>query len=271
MPQSMDKNNNGWPVYVEDKIWHSQKYQQFREADADGFVGMRGYMDYFQDAAGGYMHEHNWGNDTIHELYGVGWVYTKYRMHMYRRTDYTTPLSLSCWIKADKHVAVIHHELEIREGVELLAEGRLESCLVDMTSRRITKLEAINYDRSLGVVKENHTPDFSRIETRADGLEKVYEHTVRYSDMDNNRHMTNLRYIPLLEDAFDPDWYDAHELRDLEIHYRNQCLYGEKLNIYKGQELVLPDASPEEENWRVVICKEDGTTAACGRLGFVKK
>ena len=39
----------------------------FREADADGRIGMYGYLSYFQDAAASYMHRFEWDNYLIHE------------------------------------------------------------------------------------------------------------------------------------------------------------------------------------------------------------
>lgn len=37
-------------------IFQKDYMQQFREADADGTVGLRGYMNFFQDMATNYMH-----------------------------------------------------------------------------------------------------------------------------------------------------------------------------------------------------------------------
>lgn len=239
-------------------LYTEKKRQQFREADADGLIGMKGYMDYFQDAAAGYMYHFGWGNDMVHERYGVAWVYVKYRMQVYERTAYEAPLDLECWIEPAGHSVSVKHALEIRKEGRLLANGRLESCLVDLKKRRITRLDAIEFDPVITIPRENPTPDFSRIEQDTEGCEYIYSHRVRYSDLDNNGHMNNLRYIPLLLDCYSPEHHEKKKLRDLEIHYRNQCLYDEEVRLF---------CIAEEENTdRLVILKEDGTAAACARF-----
>lgn len=241
-------------------LYTEEKVQEFRDADADGAVGMRGYLDYFQDAAATYMHRFGWGNDTMHEDYGCAWVYTRYRMQVFERTVFDHPLHVECWIEASRPGVGVRHALEISKQGRLMARGRLESCIVDIRSRRIRRLDAIGYERSLALPRENPVPEFTRIDMDSEGMERIYTHTVRYCDLDNNLHMNNLRYIPLLLDAYTPDFHVAHFLKDMEIHYRNQCVYGEELTIVRTEETPLVH--------RLLILKEDGTTAVCARLVF---
>ena len=241
-------------------LYTEEKVQEFRDADADGAVGMRGYLEYFQDAAATYMHRFGWGNDTMHEHYGVSWVYTRYRMQVEERTVFDHPLHLECWIEAGKRSVGVCQALEISKQGRLMARGRLESCIVDIENKKIRRLDAIGYEKSLALPRENPVPDFSGIDPDSAGTEEVYSHIVRYSDLDNNLHMNNLRYMPLLLDAFTPEFHAAHVLKDLEIHYRKQCVYGEKLTVCSGVE--------EDLSRRLLILKEDGSTAACARLFF---
>ena len=243
-------------------LYEETKVQEFRDADADGAVGMRGYLEYFQDAAASYMHRFGWGNDTVHERYGVAWVYTKYRMQLFEKTVYDHPLKLECWIEPTGRSIAVKHALEISKEGRLLARGRLESCIIDINKQRISRLETIGYDPVLALERENGTDDFTRIEQRTEGMEEAYSRRVRYSDLDNNAHMNNLRYIPLLLDAFSPDYHGEHLLRDLEIHYRKQCLYDELLSVCREEE--------EEGVWRMLVLKEDGNAAVCARLRFEK-
>ncbi|MBR5420457.1 MAG: hypothetical protein IK115_04845 [Lachnospiraceae bacterium] len=245
---------------MEPFLYREEKTQEFRDADADGAVGMRGYLEYFQDAAATYMHRFDWDNSTVHERFGVAWVYTKYRMQCFEKTFYDHPLHMECWIEPSRPSIAVRHALEITKCGQLMARGRLESCIVDLEKKRISRLSAIGYDGSLALERENPTPEYTHIEQSAEGMEEIYSHRVRYTDLDNNAHMNNLRYIPLLLDAYEPEFHEAHRLTDLEIHYRNQCLYGEKLSILKCSEGVLTD--------RLQIRKEDGSPAVCARLIF---
>ncbi|MBR1472094.1 MAG: hypothetical protein IJ600_10700 [Lachnospiraceae bacterium] len=240
-------------------LFHEPKAQQFRDADADGAVGIRGYLGYFQDAVGTYMHRLRLGNDTAHEDYGLAWMYTKYRMQAFEKVLYDEPLDVECWAEPAKHSVAVHHAVEMRYQGRLVAQGRLESCLVDMESKRIARLERIRFPMEAALVRENATAPFSRIPQDTEGMEERYLYTVHYTDLDNNRHMNNQRYIPLLLDAFTPEEHEGHMVKDLEIHYRSQCFYGENLRILRCR---------DEDGWRVLVVKEDGTAAVCSRLYF---
>ena len=65
-----------------DYIMEYDYMPQLREADENGYIGIRGYLNFFQDAATRHMHDFGKGNDTIPEQYGICWMYTKYRMHL---------------------------------------------------------------------------------------------------------------------------------------------------------------------------------------------
>ncbi len=247
---------------MEDRIFRSVKDQQFREADADGYIGMKAYLEYFQDAASGYMHVYDWDNIAVHEKYGVGWLLLKYHMVMHSRTLYDSPLDIDCWIEKNRHPAAVIFNLEIKEKGRLLAEGRLESCLMDMEKLRIVRPSVIGFDRELALDRKVEGAEFDRISDDTEGAEFVYEHVVRYSDLDNNNHVNNLNYMPMMQNAFDAEFYEKQTLKEMEIHYKKQCMYGEKLKIYKKQ---------EDDAYRVLVVKEDGSTAVCALMRFGSK
>ncbi len=56
---------------MQEIIFKKDYMPQFREADADGLIGPKGYMSYFQDAATHYMHNLRLGNDTLPEERGA--------------------------------------------------------------------------------------------------------------------------------------------------------------------------------------------------------
>lgn len=240
-------------------LFSEPKVQQFRDADADGAIGMRAYLNYFQDAVATWMHRLHWGNDTIHEQYGVAWVFMRYRMQVFAKTTYHEPLTIECWMEPAGHTISIRHAVEIRMGGQLMARGRLESCLVDLANKRVTRLEKIDFRPEVALDRENPVAQFDRIPMETEGLREAYPYTVRYSDLDNNRHMTNLRYIQLVMDAFTPEEFCGKMLSDLEIHYRNQCLYGEQIRMLRGG---------EEDSHRILAIKEDGTPAVCAKVRF---
>ena len=80
-------------------LFQHQFDPQFRDADHDGFIGLRGCMRYFQDGHTYFMHAIEKGNDVIPERYGAAWIYTQYHVQIKRKIGYNTPLLLQQWIQ----------------------------------------------------------------------------------------------------------------------------------------------------------------------------
>jgi acyl-ACP thioesterase len=231
---------------------------QFRESNHNGLVGLRGYMNYFQDTATYYMHNLGKGNDTLPEEYGISWIYTKYKMHIVTEADFTGPLQFEMWAeKSDRPKLCTWQDFVISKGDNAYAYGRIESCLYHMQSQRLCKLEAIDYpvDETMG--KEIPLNNFTKLSKRYEEMEYCYTETVRYTDLDKSKHMNNLLYINLFLNSFDSGFYEKYKIKDFEIHYLKQCYEKEELDIFRK----INDHVIE-----LAVVKKDGTVVTKGIL-----
>lgn len=214
-------------------IFEKNYLPQFRDADRDGYVGLRGYMNYFQDMATHYMHNIQKGNDTLPEEYGIVWMYTKYKLHISRKVDFTGELEMKTWIPEKKSSAVIHQNLLISRGGEECARGCVESCLYHLSKKRLVRLKEIDFPAGIAENREPDIQDFQKLTVDLEGMEYVYTHQVRYTDLDKTGHMTNLKYVDLFLNAFDSDFYEDFQIEEFELHFLDQCFEGEVIHVYK--------------------------------------
>lgn len=214
-------------------IFEKNYLPQFRDADRDGYVGLRGYMNYFQDMATHYMHNIQKGNDTLPEEYGIVWMYTKYKLHISRKVDFTGELEMKTWIPEEKSSAVIHQNLLISRGGEECARGCVESCLYHLSKRRLVRLKEIDFPAGIAENREPDIQDFQKLAVDLEGMEYVYTHQVRYTDLDKTGHMTNLKYVDLFLNAFDSDFFEDFQIGEFELHFLDQCFEGEVIHVYK--------------------------------------
>ena len=235
-------------------IYEIDYLPRFRESGHDALIGLKGYMDYFQDIAAGQYHVLDKDNSTIHEKYGVAWVYSKYKLKIHSKTDFDHLLTIRAWISRLDAVRS-WQEMEIKRGEELICEGRLESCLVDLKDLSIARLPRIELPDGLEVDRMTATESFTRRLKFPEDAQYRYTHTVRYSELDNNRHMNNLHYVDLFMNAFDIDFYDRFFVTDFEIHYVQQAYEHEELRVYCEQ--------TEEDNRLFALKADDSIAAAC--------
>ncbi len=235
---------------------------QYRDADVTGFVGLKGYLNYFQDAATHYMHDLDKGNDVIPGKYGVCWLFTKYRMHVEREADFRKILHLETWVESRKRSPLIYQDFAISADGRNYAQGRLESCLFDMAKKRPVRPSSVELPEDIAIERTVQVEPFRKLSLIPEGMEYQYTYQVRYSDLDNNCHMTNLRYIDLLMDALDSGFYKSNHMKDFEIHFMNQSFEGESLKIYRKE---------EEQGIGLAAVRSDGTAAAVGLLQFAAR
>ena len=195
---------------------------RFRESEADGKVGVKGYVDYFQDIASGHFHLYGKGNDTLPYQYGVAWVYSKYKLKIYGKADFSENIRVTSWVSKCDPVRV-WQEMEIRRGEQLLCEGRLESCLVNLKEAKLVKTPYIELPDNLVEERLTSVDRFSRRMKFSQDAQYRYTHTVRYTDLDNNRHMNNLHYVELFLNAFSPEFFDENVVTDFELQYISQA------------------------------------------------
>ena len=211
-------------------------YPQFRDADADGLIGLKGCLRYFQDIHTWFMHSVNKGNDVLPEQYGAAWVYTRYRMELCQRLDYTGPVELSCRMEPYRLPVLVTLQFEARQHALLAARGRLECCVFSLARQRPLRLGAVDFPEGFAEDVPNEIPDFRGTEKTAEGTEERYIRTVRSSDLDVNRHMNNLHYIAMFQDAYDSGFWRDFSPKEMEICFMSQCREGEEISVRSRME-----------------------------------
>ncbi|WP_350454258.1 acyl-[acyl-carrier-protein] thioesterase [Slackia heliotrinireducens] len=208
---------------------------QFRDAEADGRIATRGYMNWFQDAATGHFHQFGKGNDVIIDAYGLGWLATRYNLVIESRADFSGPVESKVWIESQKSPVRLVQYLIITQGGELRAKGAMEMCIANVAEGKVARLSEIDFPTNLAEHLDIETPRLQRIRFTAEGADHAYTYHVRYSDIDNNLHMNNLHYVDLALNAFNTEFHMAHPTRSFEIEYIAQCHEGDAVEVFKRE------------------------------------
>ena len=228
-------------------------YPQYRDADPDGLIGLKGAMHYFQDGHTWFMHAYSKGNDVLPEQYSAAWVYTRYRVALRHKMDYTDTLSLSTWMEPYHQPVLANIDHVLRQHGTIAAMGRAETCLISLVRQRPVRFSAIEFPDGVPEDIPNQIPDFIRLEKSAESMEEVYVHTVRVSDLDKSRHMNNLRYVDMFQDAFDSAFWHDFNPSDMEISFLSQCREGEAISVRSRS---------DADGLHFAALHEDGTLAS---------
>ena len=233
--------------------FHYKVKPEYRDADPDGLVGLRGYAHYCQDAHTNFMLSINKGNDVLPKQYGAGWVYTRYRVRLFEKAGFSAPVAIQAWMVPYHQPVLADIDLLLTIEGRPAAEARMECCVFSLARRRPIRFSAIELPETLPEDIQNTIPDYFTVDKTAEGMTERYQRTVRYSDLDVMGHMNNQRYIEMFADAYPRDFWERLGPRDMQINFLSQSMEGETLSV-----------RTREENGTVTMAAahEDGRLAA---------
>ena len=214
--------------------FQQQIHPQFSHTEVDLHVGCLGYMRHFQDITTQHLLSVGKGNDLIPYTYGICWIVSKYHLVILERAGIKQALTAETWIEPEKSKVRLHPGFRISAGGHTLASGQMELCLAHVQDNRIALLPEIEFPFEMCEDPGIERPKTRKLRFEEDGLEHVYSHRVCYSDLDNNRHMNNLKYVNVALDAFSSDFHAKHPVRELELEYLGQCREGETIDVYRS-------------------------------------
>ncbi len=226
---------------------------QYRDADMDGLIGLKGAMHYFQDIHTWFMHSLHKGNDELPEQYDSAWVYTRYVVSLSRKIDYTEPVTLQTWMEPYQQPVLVNLGMLLRQHGAVAAAGRVECCIFSLERQRPQRLSAVDFPEGIPEEGPGGIPEFIRLDKTAEGMAERYTRTVRFSDLDKSDHMNNLRYIEMFQDAFDHAFWHRFGAERMQLCFLSQCREGETLSVRSRE---------EEDAVRMAAVHADGRLAA---------
>ena len=201
---------------------------RYSDIDFDKSLKMFSLLNFFQDIASDNAEKHGFGYSYIHPK-NLMWVLLKYRIEFENFPSDVQQLRLITMPRGCNKLFA-YRNFELRANDSLLAKASSMWALVDFTTMEIANCESVfaqndkmtKFVQSEGDLKFGKVPALTNIDFQE-------EFKVRYNDIDVNMHANNANYIIW---AFEPLPYDfraGHKLKNLDIVYKKQIKYGEKL------------------------------------------
>ena len=124
-------------------------YPQYRDAETDGLIGLKGAMHYFQDIHTWFMLSIHKGNDEIPEQYGCAWVYTRCLVSLSQKIDYSDQISLKTWMEPYRQPVLVSVNMLLSQHGTVAAMGKIESCVFSLGRQRPQRLSAIEFPENI--------------------------------------------------------------------------------------------------------------------------
>lgn len=205
-------------------------------------------LDYFQESAQRQLEELGIG---VEYLFGnhLGWILVKYEVDYFKYPKAGEEVIIETEpIGFNRFEALRRFSIKNKAGENLIT-GKSIWVLVDTETRKLLRVSEIEDLKALMDGDEGEIFKIPRLKKITDYDHKK-EFDVRYSDIDINRHVNNVKYLTWALESLPLELVKKYEIEKLRILYKEQAFYGEKV-VVKSKEI-------EPLLWRINVENTDG-------------
>lgn len=144
--------------------------------------------------------------------------------------DWITVQTYQCPLKGAK----IHRKIKFFVQNKLVAEAVTSLLLVNLDTRKLIRTTDFlcELDKSAYDDDEGNLATFGRMSCAK--VKFIEKYKVRYSDIDHNGHMNNVRYAEIISDAMDLCMEQDKYISEMRIDFLSECNIGNEIELYMG-------------------------------------
>lgn len=181
------------------------------------------------------------------------WVLSRMAIELFEYPKNDTTLVIKTWVASVNRLFTERYfSFEDKNGKEIGFAKSLWAS-IDLESRKPTNVLDLEGLTDFIVEKDCPIQNMAKIPLLKDNFINVSQFTVKYSDIDINKHLNSMKYIEHFVDVFDVDLFKHKEIRRIEINYISEGRYGSNLDILEKT----------IENNTFILEMRDGETNIC--------
>ena len=202
------------------------------EIDQKAVCSKKAMLKFFESIACDHSDLAGYGITTM-ETTRKSWVLLQWKVKIYAYPIYGQTVKVKTWAR-DTDAFTTYRDFILTDARGKIYANATSKWVLINIDKGLTKIGDIiekAYQPETDSVFENRKLDKL---SACDNPEFVFDYTVMPHDIDVNRHMHNLNYLHLAEDALYE--CDLSKYKTLEIFYKTQAKLGDTLSVFKGDE-----------------------------------
>jgi len=168
---------------------------------------------------------------------GQAWILSRMSVIVYRRPAYFENITVRSWPRGgEKLFAVRDYDIRDKDDVPVVS-ARSGWIILDVEKRRPLRPQSVMDSLPMNEGVDALSAEdgaIAALEERGN-LQKAAERKARYTDLDYNGHVNNVRYIQWIEDSLEPQFLENADKMRFDINYLNEILGGEIIEIMSAR------------------------------------
>jgi acyl-ACP thioesterase len=211
------------------KVYRQEFIVRSYEIDPQGFASIQTICNYLQECAFNHAHILGLSVQALFEK-NLTWVLSRLHVKMDNYPMWGKSVFLETWPSGASGKFAIRDFLISDSHDNIIGRATTSWMLLDLESFKpismpefIMNINLPDRDREL----DSEFPKLPEID-HAD-IEKTFN--VRFSDLDGNRHVNNVRYIEWAAETIPIEIWREYRITELEIGFRSETNYGDRVSV----------------------------------------
>ena len=189
-----------------------------------------------QEAAGSHSDVAGFGLNDIPKT-NFTWLLLNWKVKMFSHPKVNENLTIKTWPRALEKF-YCYRDFEVYDSKQnKIAIASSKWVAVNLSTKKIMKVSPQIIDAYGGNFKKSVFDNpFEQKLTVPKNSNLNFEYKIQRRDIDTNGHVNNSYYIDFALEALDEECYNKNEFDNLEIAYKKEIKYKEKINCYYSME-----------------------------------
>jgi medium-chain acyl-[acyl-carrier-protein] hydrolase len=191
---------------------------------------------YFQEVAGKHATHLDVGYKFVRQS-GMVWMLYRLFMNIRQLPAWNDTFRIETWPLGNERF-FYRRDYRLSVGPETLVDATSYWILLDLATRRPTVIplnEQVMHHNAGRFSMEMPAASFP-----AAGTSETEEHRVKFSDLDQNRHVNNARYVEWIFDTFDPEMLEKRHPSFFAVEYKQEVKAGDTVLLSKAETALEP-------------------------------
>ncbi len=207
----------------------------YTDGDQNLKLGLVGAVLFSQNMVTEYFGSFKSDNIILKNQNNAIWVVSKTKVHFNKYPNWRDVIYGRSYTTKVKPIRVeIETTFKNKDG-NILFSVKQESCAIDLETRKIRKVETVNYPLDMKTEENVIQEPYLKLNEIFSEDDLAYEQRTFLSDIDYSRHINNAVYVKYIMNALSSEFIDTNQITDFEIHYINESKEGQILKVYKKE------------------------------------
>lgn len=198
------------------------------ECDKNRNLRILTLMNILQDMADSHASDLHLGLEFCLE-HGLAWVGSNYHLQIKRLPTLHENIKIVTWPSEEKKIGAVRDFAVYDEKGIMIIAASSQWILIDFARKRPVSLKE-HLPQYTVISERTLATDFPKLPD-AERADCVRRFSVRFDDIDINKHVNNAVYPLWASEAVEHDFRDAHFPQEIEIAFKKECHLGEEVEV----------------------------------------